>query len=181
MPCRPQDHTQPQQQCTRFPQRCHCLRGRVPCCRTRAPLLLEGQEQQLEPSSPSTTTCGECSACCAGRKATHSRNSSALAPPAMPLPERPRTVLSHTRTSPPRGTRATARALLPQAPPLVVSAPRAVQAARPYTAAAAVHSLLPAMLLPERPRTVLSHTRTSPPRGARATARAPLPMHHHLW
>ena len=74
MLCRPQGHTQPQQQCICSFQRCHCLRGRVPCFRTRAPLLLEGQEQQLEPSSPSTTTCGECSACCAGRKATHTRS-----------------------------------------------------------------------------------------------------------
>ena len=113
-------HTQPQQQRTRFSQRCHCPRGRVPCFRTRAPLLFEGQEQQLplllegqepqlKPSSPSTTTCGECSARCAGRKATHTAAAAVHSLlPAMPLPEGPRTVLSHTRNSTPRGARATA-------------------------------------------------------------------------
>ena len=108
------------------------MRGRVPCCRTRAPLLLKGKS-----------------------------NSS----------------------SPPH-----------QAPPPVVSALRAVQAARPHTAAAAVHSLLPAMPLPERPRTVLSHTRTSPPRGREQQLKPsssstttcgecspPVVSAHHLW
>ena len=68
--------------------------------------------------------------------------------------------------------------LEPSSPPPVVSALRAVQAARPHTAAAAVHSLLPAMLLPERPRTVLPHTRTSSLKGK---SNSSSPPHHHLW
>ena len=160
--CRTQGRTQPQQQCTRSFQRCYCPRGRVPCCRTRAPLP---SRARATARALLTTTCGECSACCAGRKATHSRSSSALARPSdATAREAAYRAVAHAHLPSSRG-KSNSSSPPHQAPPPVVSALHAVQAARPHTAAAAVHSLLPAMLLPERPHTVLSHTRTSPPRG----------------